>query len=123
MQDTQNRQQERLTLCLKSLRHSLEYRLRTSACAKTLGKNLLFPSWYYIQTCLTQQERNLNGRRVAIGIFPDDLEQVIDNVAEHKIASEEVTPKLIKDWLEQRKMVSQSFYASSGVAFSGNNDL
>ena len=58
-----------------------------------------------------------------MGIFPDDLEQVYDNVTEHKIVSEEVTPKLIKDWLEQRNMVSQSFYASSGVAFSGNNDL
>ena len=46
-----------------------------------------------------------------------------DNVTEHKIASDEVTPKLIKDWLEQRKVVSQSFYVSSGVDFSGNNDL
>ena len=44
-----------------------------------------------------------------------------DNVTEHKIVSEEVTPKLIKDWLEQRKVVSQSFYASSGVAFSLKN--
>ena len=44
-----------------------------------------------------------------MGIFPDDLEQVYDNVTEHKIASEEVTSKLIKDWLEQRKVVSQSF--------------
>ena len=58
-----------------------------------------------------------------MGIFPDDLEQVYDNVTEHKIVSEEVTPKLIKDWLEQRKVVSQSFYASSGVTFSGNNYL
>ena len=38
-----------------------------------------------------------NGRRLPIGIFPDDLEQVIDNVTERKIASAEVTPKLIKD--------------------------
>ena len=58
-----------------------------------------------------------------MGIFPDELEQVYDNVTEHKIASEEVTRKLIKDWLEQRKVVSQSFYVSSRVAFSGNNDL
>ena len=58
-----------------------------------------------------------------MGIFPDDLEQVYDNVTEHKITSEEVTPKLIKDWLEQRKVVSQSFYVSSKVAFPGNNDL
>ena len=41
-----------------------------------------------------------------MGIFPDDLEQVYDNMTEHKIVSEEATPKLIKDWLEQRKVVS-----------------
>ena len=58
-----------------------------------------------------------------MGIFPDGLEQVYDIVTEHKIVPEEVMSKLIKDWLEQRKMISQSFYASSGVAFSGNNDL
>ena len=58
-----------------------------------------------------------------MSIFPDDLEQVYDNVTEHKIVSEEVTPKLIKDWLEQRKVVSQSFCVSSGITFSGNNDL
>ena len=65
----------------------------------------------------------MNGKSVSIGIFPDDLEQVYENATEHKTASEEVTPKLIKDWLEQCKMVFQSFYVSSGVAFSGNNDL
>ena len=58
-----------------------------------------------------------------MGIFPDDVQQVYDNVTERKIASEEVTSKLIKDWLEQRKVVSQSFYVSSGITFSGNNDL
>ena len=58
-----------------------------------------------------------------MGIFPDDLEQVYDNVTEHKIVSDKVTLKLIKDWLEQHKVVSQSLYVSSGVAFSGNNDL
>ena len=61
-----------------------------------------------------------------MGIFPDDLKQVYDNVAEHKLRQtmpEETTPKLIKDWLEERKVVSQSFYFNSGVAFSGNNDL
>ena len=57
-----------------------------------------------------------------MGIFAEDLEQVYDNVIEHKIVSEEVTPKLIKHWLEQRKVVSQSLYVSSAVAFSGNND-
>ena len=46
-----------------------------------------------------------------LGFFPDDLEQVYDSVTKHKIASEEATPKLIKDWLEQRKVVSQSFCA------------
>ena len=58
-----------------------------------------------------------------MGIFPDDLEQVYDNVTKHKIASEEVTPKLIKDWLAKRKVVFESFYISSGVAFSGNSNL
>ena len=64
----------------------------------------------------------MNGR----GIFPDDLEQVYDKVTEHKLRQtglEEASPKLIKDWLEQHQVVSQSFYVSSGVAFSGNNDL
>ena len=58
-----------------------------------------------------------------MGIFPDDVQQIYDNVTERKIASEEVTSKLIKDWLEQRKVVSQSFYVSSGITFSGNNNL
>ena len=64
----------------------------------------------------------MNGR----GIFPDDLEQVYDKVTEHKLRQtglEEASPKLIKDWLEQHQVVSQSFYVSSGVAFSGNNDF
>ena len=47
-----------------------------------------------------------------MGIFPDNLEKVYDNMTEHKITSEEVTPKPIKDWLEQRKVVFQSFYVS-----------
>ena len=40
-----------------------------------------------------------------MGIFPHDLEQVYDIVIKHKLlqtALEEATPKLIKDWLEQR---------------------
>ena len=55
-----------------------------------------------------------------MGIFLDDLEQVYNRT---QIAPEEVTPKLIKDWLEQRNMVSQTFYVSSGIAFSMNNYL
>ena len=61
-----------------------------------------------------------------MSIFPDDLQQVYDMVIEHKLRQtglEKATPKLIKDWLEQCKVVSRSFYVSSGVAFSGNNDL
>ena len=58
-----------------------------------------------------------------MGIFPDDLEQVYDNVTEHKTTSEDVTLNLIKDWLDQRKLVSQSFFVSLGVANSGNNNL
>ena len=45
---------------------------------------------------------------------------------EHKLCQtelEEVFSKLIKDWLEQHKVVSQSFYDCSGVAFPGNNAL
>ena len=56
---------------------------------------------------MTTQEK---GRKVSMGIFPDALEQVYDIAIEHKLrqtALEEVTPKLIKDWLEQRKVVSQ----------------
>ena len=61
-----------------------------------------------------------------MGIFPDYLERVYDLVIKHKLCQtglEEATPKLNKDWLEQHKVVSQSFYVRSGVAFSGNNDL
>ena len=46
--------------------------------SNTLGKKLFFPSWWYIQTCLTHQERNLNGRRLPMGVFRDDLEQIYD---------------------------------------------
>ena len=61
-----------------------------------------------------------------MGILLDDLEQVQGIAIEqklHQTGLEEVTPKLFKDWLEQCKVVSQSFYVSSGVAFSRNNDL
>ena len=61
-----------------------------------------------------------------MGIFPDDLEQVYDLVIKLKLRQTglaEASPKLIKCWLGQRKVVSQSFYVSSGVALSGNNDL
>lgn len=61
-----------------------------------------------------------------MGIVPDDLEQIYDIVMEQKLrqtGSEEATQKLIKDWLEQDKMLSQSFLVSSGVAFPGNNNL
>ena len=45
-----------------------------------------------------------------MGIFPYDVEQVYANVIEHKLCQtglEKVFSKLIKDWLEQRKVVSQ----------------
>ena len=57
-------------------------------------------------------------------IFPDDLGQVYDNVRGHKLrwtGLEQTTTKIIKDWLEQCKEVSQSYCLSSGVAFCGNN--
>ena len=47
-----------------------------------------------------------------MGIFLEDLEQGYDIAIEHKLRQtglEEITPKLIKDWLEQCKVVSQSF--------------
>ena len=61
-----------------------------------------------------------------MGIFPDDLEQVHDNVTEHKLHQtglEKATPELIKEWVGQRKVVSQLFYVSFGVAFSGNSKI
>ena len=61
-----------------------------------------------------------------MGIFPDDLEQVYDIVTEHKLrqtGQEGATLKLIKNWLEQFKVVSQSFCVSFGIPFSGHNDL
>ena len=68
----------------------------------------------------------MNKGGVSMDIFPDDLEQVYDIVVEHKLCQtwlEEATPKLIKDQLEKCKVISQSFCVSSGVTFSGNNDL
>ena len=50
---------------------------------------------------------------VSMSIFPGGLEQVYDIMTEHKLPQtglEEATAKLIKDWLEQRKVVSQLFY-------------
>ena len=61
-----------------------------------------------------------------MAITPDDLKQVYGIMIGHKFRQtglEEATLKLIKDWLEQCKAASPSFYFSSGVAFSGSNDL
>ena len=61
-----------------------------------------------------------------MAITPDDLKQVYDIMIGHKFRQtglEEAALKLIKDWLEQCKAASPSFYFSSGVAFSGSNDL
>ena len=44
-----------------------------------------------------------------MGIFPDDLEQVYDLVIKLKLRQTglaEASPKLIKCWLEQHKVVS-----------------
>ena len=60
-----------------------------------------------------------------MGIFSDDFEPVYDIVIEHKLRQtvlEEANPKLIKDCLKQRKVISQSLCVSSGVAFSRNDD-
>ena len=46
-----------------------------------------------------------------MGIFPDDLKQVYDNVAEHKLCQtglEEATPKLVKDLNNAKRYFSHS---------------
>ena len=46
-----------------------------------------------------------------MGIFPDDLKQVYDNVAEHKLRQtelEEATPKLVKDLNNAKRYFSHS---------------
>ena len=99
---------------------------RDKSLLKTFSKNYCIQAGSNFQTYSTQRERNLNGRRESMSIFPDDLEQVHDNVKKrklHQTGLEEVTLKLIKDWLEQCKEVFQSFCVTSGVAFSGNNDF
>ena len=119
------RQQGRLTFCLKSLPQSLECWIRTCLYQKHWEKPI--PSKITIfSNFLSSTGKKLNGRRVSMGIFPDDLEGVYDLVIKQTLRQtglEEASPKLIKYWLEQRKVVSQSFYVSSGVALSGNNDL
>ena len=77
---------------------------------QVLVKNIwqkTIPSKLVIHSNLLNSTRNLNSRRVSMGIFPDDLEQVYDNMTEHKIASE-VIPKLIKDWNNTKGSPSHS---------------
>ena len=50
------------------------------------------------------------------------LEIVTENKS-RQTGLEEAIPKPIKNWPEQHEVISQSFYVSSGVAFSGNNDV
>ena len=117
-----NRQQESLTLCLKSLHQSLKYRLGTSLCQKYWAKSILSKLIIFCNL-LNSTGKKLERRE---DIFPDDLEQVYGIVIKRKLrqtGQEETTPKLIKVWLGQHKVVFQSFYVSSGVAFYGNNDL
>ena len=106
MQNAQNRSQERLTMCLKSLPQSLECWHGSSLCQKHFTKTILYTSWKYFPTCSTQPEINLNDWWVSMGIFPDDLEQVYDNVTEHKLHKTGGLQNSSKtDWLEQCKVV------------------
>ena len=41
---------------------------------KTLGKNYSFQAGNF-QTCSAQQEKNLKGRKVSMGVFPDYSEK------------------------------------------------
>ena len=89
---------------------------RDKSLLKTFRKNYCLQAGSNFQTYSTQQERNLNGRRESMSIFPDDLDQVYDNVKKrklHQTGLEEVTLKLIKDWLEQCKEVSQSMISEN----------
>ena len=84
---------------------------------KNIGQKLYFPSWEYIQTCL---KLNKKGAWTAGGVHGYLSWWLRTSLWQHDRTQ---IAKLIKDWPKQRKVVSQSFYVSSGVAFSGNNDL
>ena len=61
---------------------------REVSLSKILGKNYSFqvPSKLVIfSDLLNSTEKNLNGRKVSMGIFPYDLEQVYDIVIEHRL--------------------------------------
>ena len=75
MQNAQNRQQERFTLCLKSLRRSPKCRLRTSHCQKHWAKAIFFKLVIF-SNFLNSTGKKLERQGLSMDIFPDDLEQV-----------------------------------------------
>ena len=117
MQNVQNRQQQRLTLCLKSLRQSLKCRLGISTCKKHWAKNYSFHAGNIFKlSSLNKKERQEAAHRylswwLRTSYWQRDWTQNCISWGDTKTNQ------------RQRKVVSRSFYVSSGVAFSGNNDL
>ena len=123
-QNGQNRQQEKLTLCLKSLRQSLESRLGTSLCLKHLTKAIPY-KLAILSNLLNSTGKKLERQEAVYGYLSWWLKISLWQHCRTQIASDWVRggDSKTRQRLEQCKEVFQSFVVSSGVAFSGNNDL
>ena len=97
--------------------------------SKTLGKNYSFQTGNIFKLPqLNRKEIWTTGRCPWVSFLMtwNKLKTWLEIVTEHKSRQtglEEAIPKLIKNWPEQHEVVSQSLYVSSGVAFSGNNNM
>ena len=112
-----NRQQERLTLCLKSLYQSLECWLGASLCQKHWAKTIPSKLVIFKLAQLNRKETWTAGRCPWVSFLI--TQKSLWHRDRTQIASywtREATPEFIKDCLEQCKVVSRSFYVSFGVA-------
>ena len=97
--------------------------------SKTLGKNYSFQTGNIFKFAQLNRKEIWTTWRcpwVSFLMTWNKLKTRLEIVTENKSRQtglEEAIPKLIKNWPEQHEVISQSFYVSSGVAFSGNNDV
>ena len=109
----------------KLLHQSIECQLGTSLCQKHWIKTI--PSKLVIfSNLLNSMGRKLEQQNGVHGYLSWWLGTRLWHCDRTQVASDWARggdSKLIKDWLKQCKVLSQSFYVSSGVAFPGNNDL
>ena len=120
-----NPQQKRLTLCMKSLHQSLECRLETSLCQKHWAKTIL-SKLVIFSNLLNSTGKKLEQQEGIHGYLSWWLKTSLWHRDRTQIASDWARGGESKThlwWAETTEVVSQSFYVSSGVIFSENNDL